>query len=269
MHRIDGPGATVDNRFTDGDPIGGVPATMVTDDWANDVQENICKIIIDAGISLVKGDASQLKAAVAAMITASVSDPLNTTRIDVASAATVNLTASAANTRHINITGSTGITAFTVAAGKCYFVRFNASLVLTNGASLVTQSGANITTQSGDTCILRATAANTVELLCYTPGIPQELGYRQSRVDVTGSRAKGVTYTNSTGRTIKVSINMIQVSTVAADFTVVDSAGSLIVTTINESTSNEIGYISEEIPPGATYTLSGGSSTISKWVELR
>lgn len=94
-------------------------------------------------------------------------DYLNTTRIDVASATTVDLTSLAPNTRHINITGTTTITGFTIAAGQCYFVRFNAALVLTNGASLVTQTGANITTAAGDTCILRATAANVVEVLSY------------------------------------------------------------------------------------------------------
>lgn len=96
-------------------------------------------------------------------------DYLNTTRIDVASAATVNLTTAAPNTRNINITGTTAITAFTVAAGQTYFVRFNAALMLTNNASIVTQSGANITTAAGDTCILRATANNVVEVLAYTP----------------------------------------------------------------------------------------------------
>lgn len=60
---------------------------------------------------------------------------INSTRIDVASASTVNLTTSAPNTRNINITGTTTITAFTVAVGQLYFVRFNAALTLTNNAS--------------------------------------------------------------------------------------------------------------------------------------
>lgn len=97
----------------------------------------------------------------------SATDYLNTTRIDVASAATVDLTTNAPSTRNINITGTTTITAFTVAIGQLYFVRFNAALTLTNNASIVTQTGANITTAAGDTCILRATAANTVEVLSY------------------------------------------------------------------------------------------------------
>ena len=97
----------------------------------------------------------------------SATDFLNTTRVDVASAATVDLTANAPNTRNINITGTTSITAFTVAAGQTYFVRFASSLTLTNNASIVTQTGGNITTFSGDTCIIRATAANVVEVLSY------------------------------------------------------------------------------------------------------
>lgn len=97
-------------------------------------------------------------------------DFLNTARIDVASASTINLTTAAPGTRHINITGTTTITAFTVAAGQLYFVRFAGVLTLTNNAGIVTQRGANITTAAGDTCVLRATAANVVEVLYYTPG---------------------------------------------------------------------------------------------------
>lgn len=94
-------------------------------------------------------------------------DYLNTTRIDIASATTVDLTANAPNTRNINITGTTTITGFTVAIGQTYFVRFNAALTLTNNAAIVTQTGANIVTAAGDTCIIRSTAANTVEVLSY------------------------------------------------------------------------------------------------------
>ena len=97
----------------------------------------------------------------------SVNDLLNTTRVDVASASTVNLTSSAPATRNINITGTTTITAFTVAVGQVYFVRFDNVLTLTNNASIITNSGASITTAAGDTCIIRATAANTVEVLSY------------------------------------------------------------------------------------------------------
>ena len=175
MHRIDGPGATADDKFTEGDPVAAVPATVVTDDWLNDVQEELISILAAAGIDPVKGTQNQVLAAINSLIANSSNDLLNTTRINVASAATVNLTTSAPNTRHINITGSTAITAFTVAAGKCYFVRFAGDITLTNGASLVTQTGANIAAKAGDTCIIRATSANVVEVLSYSPLVASQI----------------------------------------------------------------------------------------------
>jgi len=68
MHRIDGPGATVDNRFTDGDPVGGVQATIVTDDWANDVQEELMSVLTAAGIGPVKGTQDQVLQAITSLI---------------------------------------------------------------------------------------------------------------------------------------------------------------------------------------------------------
>jgi hypothetical protein len=94
-------------------------------------------------------------------------DLLNTTRIDVASASTVDLTTLAPNTRHIRITGLTTINAFTVAAGQTYFVTFASSGTITNNANIVTNTGQNISRLAGDSCIIRATAANTVEVLSY------------------------------------------------------------------------------------------------------
>ena len=64
MHRIDGPGATVDNKFTDGDPVGGVQATVVTDDWLNDMQEESISILAAAGIAPVKGTQNQILQAI-------------------------------------------------------------------------------------------------------------------------------------------------------------------------------------------------------------
>lgn len=70
MHRIDGPGATPTNRFTEGDPVGGVDATTVTDDWLNDVQEELITLLTTAGITPVKGTQNQVLAAINAIILA-------------------------------------------------------------------------------------------------------------------------------------------------------------------------------------------------------
>jgi hypothetical protein len=129
---------------------------------------------------------------------------LNTARIDVASAATINLTTSAPNTRNINITGTTTITSFAVVAGSVYFVRFAGALTLTNSANLVTQTGSNISTQPGDTCILRATADNVVEVLSYSRSVQPFLGVAISTTSGTAIDIVGIP---STARRVTLMFN--------------------------------------------------------------
>ena len=67
MHRIDGPGH-LSNQFTEGDPQLGQAPTTVTDDWLNDVQENLAQAIEGSGLALVKGSGSQLLEAVRRLV---------------------------------------------------------------------------------------------------------------------------------------------------------------------------------------------------------
>lgn len=113
----------------------------------------------------------------------------DTVRVDVASATTVNLTSSAPATRNINITGTTTITGFTVAAGLLYFVRFNGVLTLANNAAIVTQSGGNILTAAGDTCVIRATATDTVEVLNYVSASMSGRKAQANTMDTTAGAA--------------------------------------------------------------------------------
>lgn len=190
---------------------------------------------------------------------------LNTARVDVASAATVNLTSAAPNTRNINITGGVTITAFTVAVGQLYFVRFAAALTLTNNAGIVTQTGSNISVQAGDTCIIRATAANVVEVLCYSVFKSQALGYGQTWQDMTGSRLVSTNYTNTTGKPIKIHVSAVA-STSSAGWTLTIDGFVMTGTIVGGTTSNAVD-ITQIIPPGAVYSLAGRA--ISKWSELR
>jgi hypothetical protein len=59
MFRIDSDGATINNRFTEGNPQTSVPATVVSADWANSVQEEIIKTIEEMGIVLSKPSEQQ------------------------------------------------------------------------------------------------------------------------------------------------------------------------------------------------------------------
>lgn len=203
------------------------------------------------------------------LISVAAADSLNTTRIDVASAATVNLTSSAPSTRNIRITGTTTITGFTVAVGALYFVSFSGALTLTNNAAIVTNRSANISVSAGDSCIIRATAANTVEVLCGNFVADAAVGTRgQAWQDVTFSRASGTTYTNTTGRPIVVNVFLngstsasLSVNLVVAGVTV----SSQIMTSINYSPCVSASAV---VPAGATYsfTVTGAALNVT---ELR
>lgn len=78
MHRIDhstnnatlpSPDAAgTAGYFKKGDPGTGIPATVVTADWANAQQEELAYVIEQAGLTLSKTNNTQLRAAIQAMI---------------------------------------------------------------------------------------------------------------------------------------------------------------------------------------------------------
>ena len=67
MHRVDASGATAGNLFTNGDPVNAIPATRLEEAWHNDIQEEVCNTIEDAGITLVKGTQTQLRDSIIAI----------------------------------------------------------------------------------------------------------------------------------------------------------------------------------------------------------
>ena len=92
--------------------------------------------------------------------------PINEVRgSDIASASTINLTTSTGNL--VDVTGTTTITAITLADGAERTVRFTGALTLTNGASLVLPGGANITAAAGDFATFRGYAAGVVRCSGY------------------------------------------------------------------------------------------------------
>ncbi len=84
---------------------------------------------------------------------------------DVASATTTNLTTATGNL--VDVTGTTTITAITLADGAERTVRFTGALTLTHGASLVLQGAANITTAAGDFAVFRGYASSVVRCVAY------------------------------------------------------------------------------------------------------
>jgi hypothetical protein len=141
MHRIDEPSATADNLFTEGSPTGGVPATVVSDDWLNDLQENVCRAIEQAGITLVKGDYSQLGAAISALATTSIGAQLGaggTSQSDYVRVPFRDKTTGVIRYLTINmgVANAGGNASFTVTLPSAYGLRHIAALAIDGGASL-------------------------------------------------------------------------------------------------------------------------------------
>lgn len=72
MYRIDSRGATIDGRFTEGNPTSGTPATVVNAQWMNAVQDEIVNVIAGAELDLDKNNSAQLLAAISKLATAQV-----------------------------------------------------------------------------------------------------------------------------------------------------------------------------------------------------
>lgn len=73
MHRVDSPGS-VNGLFQNGNPVVGQQATQLLADWFNDTQENLLKVIEDAGLEPEKGNWDLLRDAIVLMIAGVVGD---------------------------------------------------------------------------------------------------------------------------------------------------------------------------------------------------
>lgn len=86
---------------------------------------------------------------------------------DVASAATVNLDALIGN--HCNISGTTSISALTLASGRRRTIRFiSAGCTLVNSATLITGGGRNIVSEAGDVAEIHGVGSGISVVSSYT-----------------------------------------------------------------------------------------------------
>lgn len=92
------------------------------------------------------------------------------------------------------------------------------------------------------------------------------LGMGQTYQDVKASRAVGVTYTNTTGRTILVVASIVSSATASVGM---DVSGTPQIATLVQA--GQGAAVALPVPAGLTYrvTLSAGTPTINIWNELR
>ena len=102
--------------------------------------------------------------------------------------------------------------------------------------------------------------------------VHQGLGVNQTWQDVTGSRAFGATYTNTTGKPIAVMLRAVSTSTGTFGYSVYIDGNSIIGnvadTTATTSFVTSVFFI---VPGGVTYLVnkSGGATQTNTWSELR
>ena len=68
MHRTDADAATVDGKFSDGDPGTGAQATVLGSKWLNNTQEELCTVVEAAGFTLSDAASNQLLLAIRRLI---------------------------------------------------------------------------------------------------------------------------------------------------------------------------------------------------------
>lgn len=84
---------------------------------------------------------------------------------EIASASTVNIDAATGNFAHL--TGTTAITAFTIAQGTWMLVCFDGVLTLTHNANILCPGSASITTAAGDMALLVGEGGNVARVLYF------------------------------------------------------------------------------------------------------
>ena len=147
-------------------------------------------------------------------------DLINAPIATVAAAGAIDLTAGAPGTSQLAVSGTgVSINGFTVAANRAFLAKFTGANTLVNGAALVTNTGANIVTAAGDSCWMRATAADTVEILSYVRAAALPVFIAREE------RATGVAGPNSV-----IGVQVRQLNTVATNTIAGASLGSNQVT---------------------------------------
>lgn len=94
------------------------------------------------------------------------------------------------------------------------------------------------------------------------------LGVGQTLQDVTGSRALGTTYTNSTGRLIFVIISASQNSSGIGHQVYID--GGISYNAHQDNSSSSAGASQFIVPNGSTYRVAAQTGVVlNNWLELR
>ena len=91
------------------------------------------------------------------------------------------------------------------------------------------------------------------------------LGYSQSWQNLTGSRASGTTYYNTTGRPISVAVSASTTGSSNCSITV----GGVVIQGSAYSTAGGQQAVTAIVPPNVGYSFTSSNGSINQWSELR
>lgn len=273
MFRIDDPSAAValptpeaagtEGYWTEGNPGGGIAATLARSSFLNMIQEELRAIVTAAGLTPSKTVYNQVLTAIETLMQRAVplvsaaggtADALTGTFAPVVASLTngmaLYLRAGSANaTTTPTFTPNSGvITAKTIVKG--------------NGLALVAGDIAG----AGHWLDLQYDATLDKWVLLNPASGVNALGFGQAWTDVTASRALATNFTNTTGRPIEVSV---KASVPAGQNLVLTVGGIAIQQQGNGAAAAVTLSVCAIVPPGVVYQASGGTSTLSTWAELR
>lgn len=185
---------------------------------------------------------------------------------DIASAATLILDTATGDL--VDVTGTTGITAITLAEGRAMTLRFTGILTITAGASLIcpgasplNTSGFSLITEAGATCVVRGYAAGVVRITQFqgvTSGGADGSGFVLLATK-TAATSANLTFTTEFDWTIydEYEFRLYQVimvtNAVTMLVTISEDSGSSFKSTGYASTNADINHV----PAGPTATNSG------------
>ncbi len=147
------------------------------------------------------------------------------------------------------------------------------AVVNSNGsqdATFKTSVGTGIAVLAGEAKELRNDTVNVINFeaqagISLAEAQSYDVGVNQTMTDLTGSRSSGVTYTNNTGKPIKIIVRLSLGGSTTATLTYDGNA----ISSFGNTTVGGVDFtFSELIEDGSTYSVSY-SGTLISWRELR
>jgi hypothetical protein len=235
------------NKYTDGNVAGGIPATRLRAAALNAFQEELAGIVEGGGLDLDPDDSGQLLKALK-LLFAEKTESLG---------ALAALVGADNKMPYFTGTDKAALTALTAFAREL--------LAQNDAAGVLTKLGLGDLGNAAKKNV--GTTAGTVAA-GDDPRFDAGFGAGQTWQNVKANRASGVTYTNSSGKTIAVAISTRNGATV--------STATVDAIVVSAFTPNNSGTILSSIfflvPNGSTYAISSGASlagTDTSWVEYR